>query len=110
MKSRMMKEDWMDALEATRKESVPKQEGQKTSMISKFNHIDSVLTGKEVATGTASYEALKAVENNVRKKKVEEIKKVAEEKARQEEEKTRVSYARAARKEEEGKKTVEEAN
>ena len=48
-----------------------------------MNHIDSTLTAIKVATGTASYEEQKAVENIVKKNKVEEIKKVAEEKTRQ---------------------------
>ena len=46
----------------------------------------------------------------MKKNKVEEIKKVAQEKARQGEKKAKASYAQAAKKEEEGKKKVEEAN
>ena len=56
MKSGMMKEVWLDALEATRKAAGRKHERQTTSMMCKFNHIDSTLTAIEVATGTASYE------------------------------------------------------
>ena len=79
-------------------------------MMGKLNHIDSRLTAIKVATGTALYEEQKAVENIVKKNKVEEIKKVAEEKTRQGEKKAKASYAQAAKKEEEGKKKVEEAN
>ena len=67
MKSRMMKEAWLEALEATRKAAVRKQDRQMTSMIGKLNHIDSTLTAIKVATGTASYEEQKAVENIVKK-------------------------------------------
>ena len=110
MKSRMMKEAWLGALEATRKAAVRKHERQTTSMMGKLNHIDSSLTAIKVATGTASYEEQKAVENIVKQNKVEEIKKVAEEKARQGEKKAKASYAQAAKKKEDVKKKVEEAN
>ena len=110
MKSGLMKEAWLQALEATRKASVRKQERQTTSMMGKLNHIDSTLTAIKVVTGTASYVEQRAVENIVKQNKVEEIKKVAEEKARQGEKRSTASYAQAAKKEEEGKKKVEEAN
>ena len=110
MKSGMIKEAWLEALEATRKAALRKLERQMTSMVGKLNHIDSTLTAIKVATGTASYEEQKAVENVVKKNKVEEIKKVAEEKARQGEKKAKASYAQAAKKEEEGKQKVEEAD
>ena len=80
----------MEALEATRKASVPKQEKQTISMMGKLTHIDSILTAIKVATGTASYEEQRAVENIVKKNKVEEIKKVAEEKARPGEKKANI--------------------
>ena len=79
-------------------------------MKGKLNHIDSTLTAIKVATGTASSEEQRAVENVVKKNKVEEIKKVAEEMARQGEKKAKASYAQVAKKEEEGKQKVEEAN
>ena len=110
IKSGMMKEAWLEALEATRKATVREHERQTSSMIGKLNHIDSTLTAIKVATGTASYEEQKAVENIVKKNKMKEIKKVAEEKTRQGEKKGKASYAQAAKKEEEGKKKVEEAN
>ena len=110
MKNEMMKEASMDALEATRKASGRKQERQTTSMIGKLNPIDSTLTAIKVATGTASYEEQKVVENIVKKNQVEEIKKVADEKTRQGEKKAKASYAQAAKKKEEDKKKVEEAN
>ena len=100
----------MEALEATRKAAVPKQERLTTSMMGKLNHIDSTLTVIKVATGTTSYEEQKAVENIVTKNKVEEIKKVAEKKTSQGEKKSKASYAQGAKKEEEGKKKVVEAN
>ena len=46
-------------------------------MMGKLNHIDSTLTAIKVATGTALYKEQRAVENIVKKNKVEEIKKVA---------------------------------
>ena len=110
MKSEMMKEAWLEALEATRKAVVRKHEGQTTSMMGKLNYIHSMLTAIKVATGTASYEEQRAVENIVKKNKVEEVKKVAEEKARQGEKKAKASYAQALKKEEKGKKKIEEAN
>ena len=79
-------------------------------MRGKLNHINSTLTAIKVATGTASYHEQQAVENIVKKNKVEEIKKVAEEKTRQGENKAKASYAQAIKKEEEGEKKVEEAN
>ena len=93
MNSGMIKEAWLEALEATRKAAVRKHERQTTSMMGKLTHIDSTLTAIKVATGTASYEEQKAVENIVKRNKVEEIKKVAEEKARQGEKKAKASYA-----------------
>ena len=110
MKSGMIKEAWLEALEATRKAAARKHERRTSSMMVKSNHIDSTLTAIKVATGTASYEEQRAVENSVKKNKVEGIKKVAEEKTRQGERKAKASYAQAAKKEEEGKKKVEEAN
>ena len=56
MKSGMMKEVWLEALEATGKATGRRHERQTTSMIGKLNHIDSTLTAIKVATGTASYE------------------------------------------------------
>ena len=77
-----MKEAWLEALEATRKAAVRKHERQTTSMMGKMNYIESTLTAIKVATGTASYKEQRAVENIVKKNKVEEVKKVVEEKAR----------------------------
>ena len=110
MKSGMMKEAWLEALEATRKAAVRKHWRQTTSVMCKLNHIDSTLTAIKVARGTASYEEQRAVKNTVKKNKVDEIKKVAEEKARQGEKKAKASYAQAGKKEDEGKKKLEEAN
>ena len=62
-------------------------------MMGKLNHIDSTLTAVKVATGTATYEEQRAGENIVKKNMVKEIKKAAEEKARQGEKKTKASYA-----------------
>ena len=70
----------MDVLKARRKASVRKQERQTTSMMGKLSHFDSTLTAMKVATGTVSYEKQRAVENMVKKNKVEEIKKAEEEK------------------------------
>ena len=56
MKSGMVKEALLEALEATRKAAVRKHERQTTSMMRKLKHIDSTLTAIKVATGTASYE------------------------------------------------------
>ena len=81
-----------------------------TSMMGKLRHIDSTQTAIKVAIGTALYEEQRAMENIVEKNKVEEIKKPAEEKIRQAEQKAKASYAQVAKKEEEVKKTVEEAN
>ena len=92
-----MKEAWLKELEATRKAAVRKQERQTTSMMGKLSDIDSTLTAIKVATGTTSYEEQRAVENIMKKNKVEEIKKVAEKKARQGEKKAKASYARAAK-------------
>ena len=55
MKSGMLKEAWLEALEATRKASVRKQERQTTSMIGKLNHVNSTLIAIKVETGTTSY-------------------------------------------------------
>ena len=54
MKSGMIKEAWLEVLEATRIASVRRQESQTTSMMGKLNHIDSTVTAIKVATGTAS--------------------------------------------------------
>ena len=110
IKSGMIKVAWLEELEATRKASVRKQEKETTGIMGKLRHIDSTLTAIKEATGTASYEEKRAVGNIVKKNKVEKIKKVAEEKARQVEKKAKASYAQAAKKEEEGKKKVEEGN
>ena len=64
MKNGMIKEAWLEALEATRKAVVRKDERQTTSMMGKLNHIDSTLTAIKVATITGGL--LPAV--NVRKR------------------------------------------
>ena len=58
----------------------------------------------------ATFEKKKAVEKDIRKNKVEEVKKGAEEKARQSEKMAKAIQAQVAKKEEEGKQVVEEAN
>ena len=50
------------------------------------------------------------MENIIKRNKVEEIKQAAKEKARQREKKAKATYAQAAKKEEEGKRKMEEAN
>ena len=70
MKSGMMKEAWLEALEATRQAAVRKHERQTTSVMGKLNLIDSTLTAIKVSTGTASYEEQRPVENILKKNKV----------------------------------------
>ena len=75
-------------------------------MMGKLNHIDTTPTAIKVATGTASCEEQKVLENIVKRNKVEEIKIETEEKARQGKKKAKASYAQAVKKDEEGKKKV----
>ena len=58
----------------------------------------------------ATFEEKKAVEKDIRRNKVEEVKKVAEEKAKQSEKKAKAMWAQGAKKQKEGKKVGEEAN
>ena len=79
-------------------------------MVRKVIVIKKSLTSIRVATGTATFKEKKAVEKDVRRNRMKEVKKIAEEKGKQSEKKAKVKWAQVAKKEEEGKKVVEEAN
>ena len=79
-------------------------------MVRKVSIIEKSLTSIRIATGTATFEEKKAVEKDIRRNKVEEVKKVEEEKAKQSEKKAKPTWAQIAKKEEKGKKVVKEDN
>ena len=58
----------------------------------------------------ATFEEKKAVKKDIKRNKVEEVKKVAEEKAKQSEKKAKATWAQVAKREEEGKRVVEDVN
>ena len=62
-------------------------------MVRKVSAIEKSLTSIRVATGTATFEEKKAVEKDMRRNKVQEVKKVAEEKAKQLEKKAKATWA-----------------
>ena len=82
IKNGMITEAWLEVLEDTRMALVRRQQSETISMMGKLNHMDHILTTIKVATGTASYEEQRVVQNIVRKNKAEEIKKVTEETGR----------------------------
>ena len=83
MHNQQVREEHLLVMDECRKAHERRQERTLQSMVRKVRVIQKSLTSIRVATGTATFEETKAVEKDVRRSKVEELKKVAEEKAKQ---------------------------